>query len=377
MTEAQALLERAKAIELPARDPTLDVQFKSIEAEQRVASGDVAGALALLETLDAGKLDEIQRWQLLKTRANLLDHLGRHAEANGVLREIIALRESYLRHQNHERLAALDSHMRDREQRLELERLQAQADAQARRNESREHMQWIAMIVAGLLLIVGAAMLLWQRRMNRRLYLASHTDPLTGLANRREMTQHLSDAAVEPHSSAAVLLIDIDLFKRINDEYGHDAGDQVLRIYGERLREGAGADVCVSRWGGEEFLILLPHCDAQGARAMAERLHRLLAQPIALAKGVLQAGASIGYANLPLPGTHDANAWHHSVQLADSALYLAKRVGRDAWAGYWIDREIPDWPAERLGREPHLARSLQLITPVSSRPLREAVAIVH
>jgi hypothetical protein len=63
------------------------------------------------------------------------------------------------------------------------------------------------------------------------------------------------------------------------------------------------------------------------------------------------------------------------VQLADSALYLAKRVGRDAWAGYWIEHEIPEWPAERLGREPHLARSLGLIVPESSRPLREAVAV--
>jgi hypothetical protein len=56
-------------------------------------------------------------------------------------------------------------------------------------------------------------------------------------------------------------------------------------------------------------------------------------------------------------------------------MYLAKRAGRDAWVGYWIERPIPDWPAERLGRETHLARSLHLITPQSSRPLREAVAV--
>lgn len=373
--EAHALLQRAKAIELPARDASLDYQLVTIEAGQRAASGDVAGALALVETVDASKLNEIQQWQLLKTRADLLERLGRYSQSNAVLREINVLRENYLRHQNHERLAALDSHMRDREQRLELERLQAEADAQARRIEAREHLQWIAAIVVGLLLLLGSSVLLWQRRMNRRLYLASHTDPLTGLANRREMARHLRAAAVEPQGSAAVLLIDIDLFKRINDEHGHEAGDQVLMAYARRLRESAGEGSFVARWGGEEFLVLLPRCDADGARATADRLRVLLAQPIAGPKGALQAGASIGYANLPLPGPRHADAWHHSVQLADSALYLAKRVGRDAWAGYWVDREIPEWPAERLGREPHLARSLQLIVPESSRPLREVVAV--
>ena len=374
--EADQLLQRAKAIELPARDPSLDYQLVAIEAGQRAAAGNVTGALALIESVDPTRLDEIQQWQLLGTRADLLERLGRYAQASAVLRRIISLRENYLRHQNHERLAALDAHMRDREQRLELERLQARAEIQAQQMRERERWQWIAASVVGLLLLVAGALLLWQRRMNRLLYLASHTDPLTGLANRREMAKHLRAAAAEPQGSAAVLLIDIDLFKRINDEHGHEAGDQVLMAYAQRLREHAGEGSSVARWGGEEFLVLLPDCDAERARASADRLRLLLAEPIDGPKGPLQAGASIGYANLPLPGTHEPAAWSYSVQLADSALYLAKRVGRDAWAGYWIEREIPDWPAERLGREPHLARSLQLITPVSSRPLREAVAAV-
>src|SRR5690606_35650138 len=133
--------------------------------------------------------------------------LGRHARANEVLRQVIDLRETYLRHQNHERLAALDAHMRDREQRLELERLQAGADAQALQARARERLQWIAAIVVGLLLSLAGGLLLWQRRMIRLLYLASHTDPLTGLANRREMAGHLRAAAVEAQGMAAVLLI--------------------------------------------------------------------------------------------------------------------------------------------------------------------------
>src|SRR5690606_23693224 len=217
--EADQLLQRAKSIELPARDPSLDYQLVAIEAGQRAAAGNVTGALALIESVDPTRLDEIQQWQLLGTRADLLERLGRYAQASAVLRRIISLRENYLRHQNHERLAALDAHMRDREQRLELERLPARAEIQARHMRQRERWQWIAASVVGLLLLVAGALLLWQRRMNRLLYLASHTDPLTGLANRREMAKHLRAAAAEPRGSAAVLLIDIDLFKRINDEH--------------------------------------------------------------------------------------------------------------------------------------------------------------
>ncbi|HEY6544782.1 MAG TPA: diguanylate cyclase [Dokdonella sp.] len=374
--EAQALLQRAKAIELPSPDVSLDYQLTTIEAGQRAAAGNPVAALALLESVDPGKLNEIQQWQLLQMRADLLDRLGRHAQAGAVLRQIITLRENYLRHQNHERLAALDAHMRDREQRLELERLKAEADTQALQLEARERRQWIAAGIAGPLLLLAGGLLLWQRRMNRLLYLASHTDPLTGLANRREMARHLRQLSVDGQGAAAVLLIDIDLFKRINDEHGHEAGDLVLKAYAQRLRANAGEGAFVARWGGEEFLVLLPRTDATRVRELADRLRHLLAEPIAAPKGTLRAGASIGYANLPLPGPRTDDAWHHSVQLADSALYLAKRVGRDAWVGYWLEHEIPDWPAERLGREPHLARSLHLIEPASSRPLREAVASV-
>lgn len=374
--EALSVLDEARAIRMPVRDPSMDAELNMIEAYQRAAAGDVEGGLALLDSLDASRYSEIQQWNLLKRRANLLEQLGRHADANAVLRQINTLRENYLRHQNHERLAALDSHMRDREQRVELERLQANADTQARRLEARERLQWATAIVAGLLLLFGTVVLVWQRRMNRRLYLASHTDPLTGLANRREMTQRLRAVAIDGQGSHALLLIDIDLFKRINDEHGHEIGDRVLVAYADRLRSGAGEGAVVSRWGGEEFLVLLPRCDAAGARAAADRLRVLLAQPIATSAGPVHSGASIGYANLPLPGARHPDAWHHSLQLADSALYLAKRAGRDAWAGYWIEREIPDWPAERLGREAHLARSLHLIAPDSSRVLREPVAAV-
>jgi len=375
--EVAALLRRARTMDVPSRDTSADMQIAMLEARQRADAGDLAGAITLLQHVNEAPLTEIQIWDLLRLRADLLQRAARHEEAAAELRRIIDLRERYLRHRNHERLAALDAHMRDREQRLELERLQASADTQARLLESRKRMTWLVAGIAGLLLVAGSLVLFWQRRMNRRLYRASHVDPLTDLANRREMTERLRATLSDPGGFAGVFLIDIDLFKQINDSHGHDIGDHVLIAYARRLRGHFGPQAHVARWGGEEFLVLLPHCNAESARSEADRLRRLLAEPVMSTKGALHVGASIGYANLPLPGAQHAGGWQASVQLADSALYLAKRAGRDAWAGYWIDREIPDWPPERIGREAELARSLHVITPVTSRSTRVADATAH
>jgi diguanylate cyclase (GGDEF)-like protein len=374
--EAQALLDQARAAGLPTRDTTMRLQMVLIDSTQLAASGNIAGALALLDAHSASELDEIQQWQWLKRRADLQQQLGRHEEANLSLRRIIELREAWLQHKNHERLSALEAHLRDREQRQDFERLQAGVAAQDLRLAATARLQWATASGASLLLLIGSSVLLWQRRMNRRLDEASRTDPLTGLSNRRDMAQRLRALPRNSTDMAAVLLIDIDLFKRINDQHGHDVGDEVLVTFARRLRECAGDQASVARWGGEEFLVLLPRTDAAATRGLADALRLELARPMKCSSGMFRVAASTGFANLPLAGAGGAEHWHHSLQLADAALYLAKRCGRDAWAGFWIDRPIADWPPERLGRESQLARSLGVIEAISSRPLREPLTAV-
>ena len=372
---------RRVADEVRAMDPALldastRMQLDLFEADLLARSGLAQAALDILDRLDASAISDFQRWNVSMQRATALEQLGRYKDAADALRGAGKLREAYLRNQNHERLAALDAHLRDREQRSELERLQLVGIERERQMRDNARLQWIGLTVATLLLALGAGMLLWQRRMNKRLYLASRTDPLTGLANRRAMADHLRELSRRPDATA-LLLIDIDHFKRINDERGHDMGDEVLMSFAERLRTRAGGQVLVARWGGEEFLVVSPHSDAEAACALADKLRHDLARPIESAQGPLVAEVSIGVANLPLPGAHPGpDAWHASLQLADSALYLAKRSGRNAWVCYWIDQPIADWPAERLGSEAPLARSLGLITPRASRPLRDALAAV-
>jgi len=373
---ARTLIAEVQGLGAPLHDSSLRAQMTLIDAAERAAQGAPAAALALLDPLPMDSLSEIQQWQVLVKRAELQERLGRFADATVTLRAINALRERYLRHQNHERLAALEAHLRDREQRVEIDRLQADAQSQALRLAAQARLQWVIVGGAGLLLLLGGSVMLWQRRMNHRLDRASRTDALTGLPNRRDMVQRLRALSVDTRVHAAVLLVDIDLFKRINDQHGHAVGDQVLIAFGQRLMAGAGSAAALARWGGEEFLLLLPHADHAAVRALAERLRVELARPIRTDAGAIELHASIGYANLPLPGAGDPEAWQYSVQLADSALYLAKQSGRDAWAGYWLDRPIDEWPAERIARDIRLARALGLVTPTASRALKESPSVV-
>lgn len=372
---ATRVADEILAVEPGEVDAGVRQQISMLEAERRELAGDIQGALDMLASIDTATLTELNHWSVVLDQANLLEKLGRYPEAIAMLRKAATMRETHLRNQNHERLAALESHLRDREQRMELQRLQAETIERERQMQASQYMLVAMVVLTLLLLVTGLAVLIGQRRMNRRLFQASRTDPLTGLANRRAMAERLRGLSREA-TTTALLLVDIDHFKRINDEHGHDVGDEVLVAFGERLRGRAGPGSLVARWGGEEYLVVLPDADVETACVVADRLRDALASPVETERGAIVARASIGIANLPLPGMRGSDAWHASLQLADNALYLAKRSGRDARVCYWIDDEIPDWPGERLAAEPTLARSLGLITPLASRPLREPLVAV-
>jgi diguanylate cyclase (GGDEF)-like protein len=131
-------------------------------------------------------------------------------------------------------------------------------------------------------------------------------------------------------------LIDVDLFKQVNDDHGHAAGDTVLIAMGERLaRVFRDADHVV-RWGGEEFLIIARHTTRRRAAELAERARAAVAaHEFELPDGKRhRLTCSIGYAAFPMQPRHPrAAGWSDAVALADFALYAVKRGGRDAWAG--------------------------------------------
>jgi len=149
------------------------------------------------------------------------------------------------------------------------------------------------------------------------------TDPLTGLRNRRYVRRHLE--GVLRGTDAAVMIVDVDRFKSINDNYGHPAGDAALREVAERLKSHLRAADVVARYGGEEFMVVLAGAPTDYAIMVAERLRgSLAADPISIGPTRLKVTASIGLAIVPT-GT----AVSVAVAAADAALYRAKQNGRD------------------------------------------------
>lgn len=161
-----------------------------------------------------------------------------------------------------------------------------------------------------------------------RLAALSQTDSLTLLYNRRYLDDVLPreiDRARRYAHPLSILMIDLDQFKRVNDEHGHGVGDEVLRALGDRLRAFSRLADVSARWGGEEFLVLMPETDGQRAREVAERLCAGIGrQPYATSAGELVVTLSIGVAALE-PGDDKIAL----VRRADDALYRAKRSGRD------------------------------------------------
>lgn len=159
------------------------------------------------------------------------------------------------------------------------------------------------------------------------------TDQLTGLYNRRYLASHLSamfDRAYWTGRALAVMILDIDHFKKINDEYGHDVGDKVIQEFAERMgRSVRGIDLAC-RYGGEEFLIAMPDTDASFAAVVAERLRHEIASVKFVVNGArdeLSVTASIGIASTE-NGPEDDTA-QKLIKRADEALYEAKQAGRN------------------------------------------------
>lgn len=148
------------------------------------------------------------------------------------------------------------------------------------------------------------------------------TDALTGLLNRRSLEERI--AAFEPDALYSVVFADIDHFKQLNDTHGHEAGDRALRVFGDILRSCLRPDDLPSRWGGEEFVLVLPGSARNGAALVLERIRERLAELLAVAGVVVPFTLSFGVCD-----STQATDFDEIVRLADEALLRAKRSGRD------------------------------------------------
>jgi diguanylate cyclase (GGDEF)-like protein len=163
------------------------------------------------------------------------------------------------------------------------------------------------------------------RRAERELeHRASH-DSLTGLVNRHSLEMELQaaiDRAADEGGGLAVLYVDLDGFKRVNDRGGHMVGDRLLREMAGRMQRAVRQTDLVARVGGDEFVVLLPDCrDAQAAREVADSLRARLMAPCRLPEGLFQLDASIGAATFPADGADAETLLAH----ADTMMYATKK----------------------------------------------------
>lgn len=196
---------------------------------------------------------------------------------------------------------------------------------------------WLLLLaLLAVLLLLGALLygrlrdrerLLSERR--ERLRRESEQDTLTGLGNRRAFELRMQSLLDMPGAPGALLLLDIDHFKRINDRYGHSSGDAVLVEVARRVQACLRRDDLVVRWGGEEFLAHVSGMGADQALGLGRRiLERIASEPVEMPNGSLQVTASMGLCLDLLPSCPAELRWEERLRLADLALYAAKSRGR-------------------------------------------------
>lgn len=172
------------------------------------------------------------------------------------------------------------------------------------------------------------------RRSLENLELRSNTDSLTGMFNHGFFHDRLEEEierARRENSEFSVILADLDDFKKVNDNYGHQTGDSVLRHIAERLKTCCRAYDTPARYGGEEFAVLLPRTPAAEARAIATRMLQEAGKD-AEASGLPNVTLSIGIATYP----EDANSGSLLVNVADRRLYAAKRAGKNRYCDFLV-----------------------------------------
>ena len=349
--EAISLAEEAVAAAQQSNNAISLSIARSMLAEALAGAGELDRAASAIEAAIAG-MDGLHQpgalSNFLHVQANILAARGQPAEQVAAVRArsqalrgeapssqqqdtVDTLEERFLQREQALRIRELEQENRSRQLELEAARLEAERQQQTLLDQRRiVLLSAIAISALAALLLLLALLLRAQRRLAAHLKEQAYRDALTTLPNRRAMLDRL-EALLRDAPTAqpehALIMLDIDHFKAVNDRHGHPFGDAVLAAVGRCLLDHQPVDGLVARLGGEEFLLLCPHIGGDGALALAERIRRAIAT---LRPGVdgqrIDLSASLGVA-LSDAATHgEPSDW---IARADQALYRAKRAGRD------------------------------------------------
>ena len=294
--------------------------------------------------------DLVLRARELRELADTWADAGQHKEALAALH---AERELNSRANERNRAAALEELGRkynSAAKQRDLDLLARDGQLKDQQIENRQLAQKVGLAVGALLLLsialIGVTLVRMRRAQARLtanqslLRAQSERDPLTDLSNRRHFLAVMDQRTREDRAEGfqgALMMIDIDHFKNVNDWHGHAAGDAVIVEVARRISAAVRDTDLVVRWGGEEFLVFAPSLPGADLAQMAERILRSIgSQPMDTPEGPLRVTASIGFASFPLGGSAGPGLhlhWEQAVNWADMVLYKAKAEGRNRGVG--------------------------------------------
>jgi diguanylate cyclase (GGDEF)-like protein len=340
---ALQLARQALPLARELRDPVIESVALTNAGLALISLGERAeGTRLVRESLlleeRAGALTSMAQIQL--ELGLYLEKAGHLPEAWGALKEHRRMADEVFQREHQQAVLELqegfDHETRKREMHL-LKSENALKEAQLEGRKLQQQLTAVATVAGALLLAVVAVLVRRMRSSNRalrasnaQLQVASERDPLTGLANRRHFQAVMKTTTDNGVLDGSLLLIDIDHFKRINDEHGHAVGDSVLVEIASRLLATLREQDLTVRWGGEEFLVVVRAMPPDQVEALAERLLMCIGgTPVRHGRQRLAVTASIGFATFPLQPARQATRWERAIDLVDTAMYLAKAHGRN------------------------------------------------
>ena len=297
----------------------------SIKMGEKLAEASINDALAGSDILDAK--------ELLREYADALEHAGYLMMAIQVYHRYDAISEKFMTNTRQRAFLELSAQFDDERKARELELLRR--DNALKVSEMHgQRLQKQLILAAALFITCICGALVWAfarvSKVNERLRFSSEHDPLTGLSNRRYFNERVLAVDGGRPVGGCVLLADLDHFKRINDTYGHPAGDAVLAVMSQRLSAALRENDKLVRWGGEEFLAVLgPMTPAQADITAVRLLQAVRREPVIWNGNTIHCTISIGYASFPMAGSATDISLDSAISLVDKALYEAKRRGRD------------------------------------------------
>jgi diguanylate cyclase (GGDEF)-like protein len=322
----------APYISRPAFEST--VQFNTALAQIGLGNlhdGKPLADQAIQHTIQSGNLVDAN--DLMREYGQALERAGDLRGALQAYHRGVALRDQLMSAVREQALLELSGKFDAERRTREIELLKRDNAIQTHDLRAQRLQQQTILIATGLIGLACAA-LAWAfsriRKANARLRFESQHDALTALHNRRYFNEQVLVPGGGAPFRGCVLLIDLDHFKRVNDTFGHPAGDAILAAVGNRMTKALRARDLLVRWGGEEFLALLdPMSDAELNATTHRILNAMREEPVSWNGQKIHCTVSIGCARFPMRGTAIPVSLERAIGLVDKALYEAKRRGRN------------------------------------------------